>query len=77
MHNVSDYGYSIGPSVCRACGSTELTCCDGTVFRYDLARWNGPRLILVTDDSPSKRSSVPLLGTVVLPSATQDERVWR
>ena len=46
-------------------------------FRYDLARWNGPRLILVTDDSPSKRSSIPLLGTVVLPSATQDERVWR
>jgi len=40
-------------------------------FRYDLATWNGPRVILITNESPSKRSSIPLLGTVVLPSATQ------
>jgi hypothetical protein len=45
-------------------------------FRYDLARWNGPRLVLITE-AYGKRSSEPLLGTVVLPSTTQDERVWR
>ena len=43
-------------------------------FRYDLATWNGPRIILITDDSPTKRSAIPLLGTVVLPSALQ--RKW-
>ena len=40
------------------------------IFRYDLATWNGPRVILITD-SVGKRSDVPLLGYVVLPSATQ------
>jgi hypothetical protein len=39
---------------------------DAAVFRYDLATWNGPRLILITD-LVGKRSTVPLLGTVVLP----------
>ena len=42
-------------------------------FRYDLATWNGPRLILITDLA-GKRSTVPLLGTVVLPSATQTRK---
>jgi hypothetical protein len=41
------------------------------MFRYDLNKWNGPRLILITDESPTKRSNIPLLGIVVLPSATQ------
>jgi hypothetical protein len=40
------------------------------IFRYDLATWNGPRVILVTDNV-GKRSTVPLLGYVVLPSASQ------
>jgi hypothetical protein len=40
-------------------------------FRYDVATWNGPRVILITNESPSKRSNIPLLGTVVLPSASQ------
>lgn len=46
---------------------------EAETFRYDLATLNGPRLILVMGDSPSKRSDIPLLGTVVLPSATR----WR
>lgn len=45
-----------------------------TTFRYDLAWFNSPRLILITEDT-GKRSSVPLLGTVVLPSASQ-RRAW-
>ena len=40
-------------------------------FRYDFATWNGPRIILITDESPTKRSSIPPLGVVVLPSASQ------
>lgn len=40
-------------------------------FRYDVATWNGPRVILITDASPSKRSAIPLLGTVVLPASSQ------
>jgi len=44
-------------------------------FRYDMATFNGPRLILITDDSPSKRSAIPQLGTIVLPSASQ-RRAW-
>ena len=42
-----------------------------TTFRYDVATWNGPRVILITDESPSQRSAIPLLGVVVLPSASQ------
>src|SRR5882672_6838098 len=29
MHNQSDYGYLIASSECRACGRSELNCCDG------------------------------------------------
>lgn len=45
---------------------------DAAVFRYDLNVWNGARVILITDKT-GKRSTVPLLGTVVLPSATQQK----
>ena len=37
-----------------------------TVFRYDLANFNEPRIILITD-LVGKRSDVPRLGYVVLP----------
>lgn len=37
-------------------------------FRYDLATLGSPRIILITD-TIGKRSDIPLLGYVVLPSA--------
>jgi len=43
------------------------------MFRYDLDKWNGPRVILITD-TVGKRSDCPKLGTVVLPAATQGVR---
>lgn len=58
MHFPSDYGY---------CNSADLV---PPAFRYDLDRFNGCRVILI-EDVYGKRSAAPLLGTVVLPSATQ------
>ena len=35
-------------------------------FRYDVANWHEPRIILITELT-GKRSECPRLGTVVLP----------
>jgi hypothetical protein len=40
---------------------------EGSEFRYDLAATNDPRVILITNPV-GKRSDVPRLGYVVLPS---------
>lgn len=44
------------------------------MFRYDLADFNSPRIILITDESPNRRSEIPLLGYVVLPACSQPKR---
>jgi hypothetical protein len=37
-----------------------------TIFRYDLASFSEPRIILITEET-GKRSECPRLGYVVLP----------
>lgn len=44
-------------------------------FRYDLASWTEPRVILIENDL-GKRSEVPRLGYVVLPSANRPPQPW-
>jgi hypothetical protein len=44
-------------------------------FRYDLASWKEPRIILI-EDANGKRSDVPRLGYVVLPSANRPSQPW-
>lgn len=46
-----------------------------TCFRYDLASWREARVILITDPN-GKRSDVPRLGYVVLPSANRGPQSW-
>lgn len=46
--------------------NTENTEKTESVFRYDIANYGEPRIILITD-LVGKRSDVPRLGTVVLP----------
>ena len=45
------------------------------VFRYDLASWTEPRIILIENDC-GKRSEQERLGYVVLPSANRPPQPW-
>jgi hypothetical protein len=68
----SDCGPSPRKYLCEECGCQWDLHYYGDTFRYDLEKLWGPRIILITDEC--NRSTAPLLGYVVTPTAAWANR---